>query len=142
MLKRRRFSIIERDFIEHRAQGCCEYCRILHDFSPDTFEIEHIISLFEGGTNELINLAFSCGGCNNHKGFKIMAIDPISGMDVSLFNPRTEKWKTHFQWQENYSIIEGITPTGRATVELLKLNRKGVVNLRKALFAYGVHPVA
>jgi hypothetical protein len=71
-----------------------------------------------------------------------MAIDPVSGMDVSLFNPRTEKWKTHFQWQDNFSIIEGITPTGRATVELLKLNRKGVVNLRKALFAYGVHPVA
>ena len=141
MLKRRKFSVFERDFIELRAQGCCEYCKILHDFSPDTFEIEHIISLFEGGTNELINLAFSCGGCNNHKGQKIMAIDPESGVKILLFNPRTGNWKTHFQWQENFSIVEGITPTGRATVELLKLNRKGVVNLRKALFAYGVHPV-
>jgi hypothetical protein len=44
--------------------------------------------------------------------------------------------------RKKFSIVEGITPTGRATVELLKLNRKGVVNLRKALFAYGVHPVA
>ena len=67
MHKRRKFSLIERQFIEHRARGCCEYCKMLHDFSPDTFEVEHIISLFEGGTNELINLAFSCGGCNNGK---------------------------------------------------------------------------
>jgi HNH endonuclease len=62
MLKRKKFSQSERDFISLRAQNCCEYCQMLHDYSPDIFEIEHIISLFEGGTNELINLAFSCGG--------------------------------------------------------------------------------
>jgi hypothetical protein len=141
MHKRRKFSLIERDFIAHRAKGCCEYCRMLYDFSPDTFEIEHIISLFQGGTNELINLAFSCGGCNGYKGLKIMAFDPRTEITVNLFNPRTEIWKNHFQWQDDFSIIEGTTPTGRATVELLKLNRKGVVNIRKALYAYGVHPV-
>ena len=141
MLRRKKFSQNERDFISLRAHGCCEYCKILHDYSPDTFEIEHIIALFVGGTNELINLAFSCSGCNNRKGYKIKAIDPISGMLVPLFNPRTDKWKENFEWTDNFSIVEGITPQGRATVELLQLNRKGVVNLRKALFAYGVHPV-
>jgi HNH endonuclease len=88
MLKRRKFTPAERTFVELRAHGCCEYCKILHDFSPDTFNIEHIISLFEGGTNELINLAFSCGGCNNRKGLKIKAIDPIKGTIVYLFNPK------------------------------------------------------
>ena len=141
MLKRRKFSKTERDFITVRAHGCCEYCKILHDFSPDTFAIEHIISLFEGGTNELINLAFSCGGCNSRKGLKIMAIDPISGDTIYLFNPRTDKWKEHFQWTENFSTVKGSTSQGRATVELLQLNRKGLINLRKALLAYGVHPV-
>lgn len=141
MLKRRKFTPAERTFVELRAHGCCEYCKILHDFSPDTFNIEHIISLFEGGTNELINLAFSCGGCNNRKGLKIKAIDPITGTIVYLFNPRTDKWLHHFQWQDNFTIVEGITPQGRATVELLQLNRKGLVNLRKALIAYGVFPV-
>lgn len=141
MLKRKKFSQNERDFIARRAHGCCEYCKILHDYSPDTFEIEHIIALFVGGTNELINLAFSCSGCNNRKGYKIKAIDPISGIFVPLFNPRTDKWKENFEWTDNFSIVEGITPQGRATVELLQLNRNGVVNLRKALFAYGVHPV-
>ena len=41
---------------------------------------------------------------------------------------------------DNYSIIEGISDMGRATVEQLKLNRTGVVNLRRALFLVGVHP--
>jgi hypothetical protein len=140
MLKRKRFSPVERDFISIRANNRCEYCQILHDFSPDTFEIEHIISLFEGGTNELTNLAFSYGGCNSHKRCKSMALDPFTGDVVYLFNPRTDKWKKHFQWIDNYAMIEGITPQGRATVEQLKLNRKGIINLRKALSTYGVHP--
>jgi hypothetical protein len=142
MHKRRKFSLVERDFITIRARGCCEYCQILHDFSPETFEIEHIISLFHGGTNELSNLAFSCGGCNNRKSFKIMAIDPISGINVPLFNPRIDNWTVHFQWQDDFTIVEGITEIGRATVVQLKLNRKGLINLRKALFAFGVHPVS
>jgi HNH endonuclease len=140
MLKRKRFSPIERAFIALRADDCCEYCQILHDFSPDTFEIEHIIPLAEGGTNEFNNLAFSCGGCNSRKGYKIKATDPVSGSMVNLFNPRIDNWEEHFTWSDNFSIVEGSTPIGRATLALLHLNRKGVVNLRKALFAYGVHP--
>jgi hypothetical protein len=140
MLKRKRFTPTERNFIMLRAKGCCEYCQMLYDFSPDTFEIEHIISLFEGGTNELANLAFSCGGCNSNKYYKINAIDKQSNEVVALFNPRLDIWSQHFQWQENFSIIEGITSIGRVTVELLKLNRIGLINLRKALVNYNVFP--
>lgn len=64
----------------------------------------------------------------------------MNGANVELFNPRADNWKKHFQWQENFTLVEGITPNGRATIELLKLNRNGVVNLRKALVVYGVHP--
>jgi hypothetical protein len=141
MLKRKKYSPNERSFVSLRASGCCEYCMMPCDFSPDTFTLEHIISLFEGGNNDLINLAFSCGGCNNNKRQKIKAIDPITGEMVNLFHPRNDIWSNHFQWLENFTIVEGITPQGRATVELLKLNRKGVVNLRKALVAFGVFPV-
>jgi HNH endonuclease len=141
MHKRRKFSIIERDFVAHRARGCCEYCQILHDFTPDTFELEHIIPLIENGTNALSNIAFSCGGCNNRKSFKTFAIDPISGENVRLFNPRIDNWTRHFGWQNDYSIVEGITAIGRVTVEQLALNRHGLINLRKALFAFGVHPI-
>ncbi len=46
----------------------------------------------------------------------------------------------HFAWSADFSLIIGLTPTGRATVEALQLNREGVVNLRRALYALGEHP--
>ena len=50
------------------------------------------------------------------------------------------QWHEHIVWQDDYSIVKGISSIGRATVEQIKLNRFGVVNLRKALFIVGVHP--
>jgi hypothetical protein len=35
-----------------------------------------------------------------------------------------------------------LTPTGRATVEKLQLNREGVVNLRQVMAMAGKHPPA
>jgi len=36
--------------------------------------------------------------------------------------------------------IIGITPTGRATVSTLHLNREGLVNLRRILYMASKHP--
>jgi hypothetical protein len=36
--------------------------------------------------------------------------------------------------------VIGLTPTGRATVNELNLNRSGLINLRRVLFACGEHP--
>ena len=140
MLKRRKFTEAERGFLLQRANGCCEYCLTRYDFSSETFEIEHILALINNGTNELSNLAFSCGGCNNRKGKIQFALDPISGTISPLYNPRIDKWSDHFVWRDDYSIIEGISIMGRTTVEQLKLNRAGVVNLRRALFIVRIHP--
>jgi len=46
----------------------------------------------------------------------------------------------HFCWDTSLLEIVGLTPTGRATVEALKLNRKEVCNLRAILFLIGEHP--
>ena len=124
-----------------RANGCCEYCFCQSEFSPDPFVIDHIIPIAKGGSDDLENLAYSCQGCNNHKYISTEAIDPVSGTYVSLYHPRTHKWNEHFQWIKNYAQIFGKTPIGRATVEKLKLNREGVVNLRRVLRRYGKHPV-
>ncbi len=37
-------------------------------------------------------------------------------------------------------MMVGITPTGRATLEKLQLNREGVVNLRRVLRLADEHP--
>jgi hypothetical protein len=57
-----------------------------------------------------------------------------------LFNPRQQKWGEHFNWSENFTRIIGLTPTGRATVVSLQLNREELLNFRRILFAAGEHP--
>ncbi len=126
--------------VAQRAHRCCEYCKSRADYSPDTFSIEHIVPRVRGGGNELSNLALSCQGCNNRKFISIGAEDPITGQRVGLFHPRQDRWDDHFTWNEDYSLIIGLTQKGRATVEKLDLNRSGVVNLRQLLTAVGLHP--
>ena len=59
---------------------------------------------------------------------------------VALFHPRKEQWKEHFTWIDNFQKVKGTTPTGRVTVFTLKLNRAGVVNLRKLILLGKIHP--
>lgn len=88
----------------------------------------------------LDNLALACEGCNAHKHTKTQAIDPVSGEPAPLFNPRRQHWQEHFMWNANFTLIVGLTPSGRATVEALHMNRESVVNLRRALHKIGEHP--
>ena len=68
------------------------------------------------------------------------ANDPISGESAAVYNPRLHIWNEHFMWSTDGVLIIGLTPTGRATVEKLHLNRIGVVNLRGLLHVFGKHP--
>lgn len=141
MAKRRKFSNSERSAVAQRARGLCEYCQVPEAFSADTFEMEHIIPLVHDGTNELVNIAFSCGGCNQFKGAKLEAVDPVTQVTTRLFNPRRDFWQDHFRWAAPSSaFVAGISEIGRATVNCLQLNRNGCVNLRTALALLGVHP--
>jgi len=94
-----------------------------------------------GGTDALDNLALSCHGCNWAKSVKTHGEDPVSRNIAPLFNPRQHTWSEHFSWKEEPTHVLGLTPTGRATVEALKLNRKNLVNLRLAMFVLGEHPL-
>lgn len=126
--------------VVQRAKGYCEYCQLPVAFSPASFNFEHIIPLIKQGLTILLNLAFSCGGCNAHKKDKTEALDPLTRQLMPLFNPRTDIWSDHFQWSDDDLQIIGITPTGRATVQLLKVNREGNINLRRLLKMAELHP--
>ncbi len=126
--------------VRERAKYCCEYCIAQLKFSADTFSTEHIIPIVKNGTDAVDNLAFSCQYCNNLKYTAIHAIDPATGNMVNIYNPRKDIWTDHFEWYDNFTIIRGISSTGRATENRLKLNRIGLVNLRKVLFETGFHP--
>ena len=125
-----------------RARACCEYCRSQSKFSTQSFSVEHISPPYIGGLTVESNLALACQGCNSHKGIKIAARDPAPGVPAPVFNPREENWSDHFTWTGDYTIVQGTTPTGRATVAALRLNREGLVNVRRVLYAMGKHPPA
>ena len=139
-MRKVRLSAALRRLVVERARGCCEYCLSQANFSTQPFSVEHIFPLDKGGLTESDNLALSCQGCNNHKYNKTEGIDPITRQMVELYHPRRQAWSDHFAWNDDYTLILGLTPTGRATVETLHLNRTGIVNLRRVLYAVRQHP--
>lgn len=135
-----RISAQQKEIVARRAKYCCEYCLSQAAYSPDPFSVDHIIPRVNSGDNSMDNLALACLGCNNQKFTSTTAIDPVTGEMAPLYHPRQHEWSHHFFWDEEFCLLIGLTPTGRATIERLDLNRKGVVNLRRVLRSIGKHP--
>ncbi len=133
-------SVVTQRAVVERAHRRCEYCQSQADYATETFAVEHICPLSRGGTSDLNNLALACSGCNGRKYNKTGAPDPADGDIAPLFNPREQQWQEHFCWSSDYTRIIGLTPTGRATVETLHMNRPSLVNMRQLLYAIGKHP--
>lgn len=123
-----------------RANFYCEYCYAPSEFAPDDFEFDHIFPISLGGNSKAGNLAIACGKCNNCKSNHLQHIDPLTNRVALLFHPRKDLWTDHFQWNEDFTLIEGISPVGRATADLLQVNRQSNINLRNLLLLVGYHP--
>jgi len=130
----------DRRKVAAQAHYCCEYCLSQARFCPDPLTIDHINPRDKGGLDTLDNLALSCQGCNDYKFTATSAVDPVTGEIAPLYHPRRDEWQHHFAWSDDYSLLTGLTPTGRATIARLQLNRPGVVNIRRALRITGEHP--
>ncbi len=135
-----RVTVHLRRVVVRRARGCCEYCRSQARFATQAFSVEHIIPRSRAGETNLDNLALACEGCNGHKHTKVAGYDFITNEMVPLYHPRQQIWGHHFRWNDDYTLIIGLTPTGRVTIEALHLNRAPLVNLRRVLYAMGEHP--
>lgn len=122
-----------------RAKGLCEYCQAAQITIID-MEIDHIVPESLGGQATEDNLCLTCMGCNRNKGAFHTAYDPETGQEVPLFNPRTQNWHEHFRWDDSDTKLLGLTPTGRATVERLKINREKAVAARALWVKAGWHP--
>ena len=109
-----------------------------YSFGP--FAVDHVIPKVRGGKNYLSNLALICSGCNGHKHAKVKSLDPLTHKLVRLFNPRRQPWAEQFTWNEDTTLIIGLTATGRATVNALCLNREELVNFRAAFHILKLHP--
>lgn len=110
------------------------------DYAPTSFTIDHIVPESLNGLTELKNLAYACGTCNRNKYDKISYLDEITKTEVKLYHPRKNKWFHHFRWNKDETTLIGLTPTGRATINLLQINRASNINQRSLLLLVGLHP--
>ncbi len=127
-----------RDLVWERSHADCEYCQIPQQFVELSHEVDHVIAEQHRGPTTADNLALACYSCNKNKGPNISSKDPHTKQTVDLFNPRTDPWADHFRWEG--AVLRGITPIGRATVELFKINALDRINLRRSLIEEGVFP--
>ncbi len=108
-----------RRLVVERARNCCEYCRAQARYSSDPFTIDHIIPFILGGLTIAANLAFCCYGCNQCKGIRIFAIDPVTGLSAPLFHPRQQRWEEHFAWKERNRGLAGYDRTSNLQTYLV-----------------------
>ena len=122
-----------RGLVASRANERCEYCQYPEQFSPSSFQVEHIVPRSRGGLTEPNNLALACSHCNAHKATRENGTDPLTGTDVRLFNPRIDDWTVHFLLNRETGEIEGQTSIGRTTVEILLMNAEQPIRARRNL---------
>lgn len=133
-----RISARLRRLVTKRARGRCEYCGLAQAGQEATFHIDHIIPRTAEGPTSLGNLALACVSCSLRKEARRSAIDPQTGKEVLLLHPRRQAWIDHFRW-EGVTVV-GLTPTGRATVNALRLNHPLILGIRLEETERGRHP--
>ncbi len=121
-----------------RAGGRCEYCLLPQTASAFHHEPDHIIPTQHDGKTEADNLALACVRCNRRKGPNVGSFDPETGVLVPFYNPRLQVWQDHFRLEG--AVIQPLTPQGRVTVKILRLNDAVRLEERERLIAAGLYP--
>ncbi len=124
--------------VRRRAGGRCEYCHLPEHLSNLSFHVDHIVALKHRGSTTAANLALSCSFCNSFKGTDATGLNTDTGRFIRLFNPRRQRWATHFRWRG--AVLVGRTPVGRTTILALNINDLSRVNHRRALKDEGLFP--
>lgn len=122
------------------ARHRCGYCLTPEPILGRPMVIDHIMPKARGGTSVRENLWLACRRCNEFKGSRTHAVDPLTDVEVALFNPRRQSWSVHFAWSEDGTKIVGLTAIGRATVASLRLNNEEIVGARWLWVQVGWHP--
>lgn len=135
-----RLPPLARRAVQERARGVCEYCRSSIEITGQEFTVDHIFPGSLGGDDDLSNLCFCCYGCNTYKQAATQGMDPRTQQVVSLFNPRLDRWEEHFRWSPTRTRMVGRSAVGRATIDVLRLNRPILVRARIVWVQNGLHP--
>lgn len=129
----------QRRLIRQQAANCCEYCRASQDGRLVRFHVDHIIATKHGGSDIDNNLCLACPECNTYKGDNVAAIDPLTDNATRLFNPRQQTWDNHFSINSD-ATLSSLTPEGRVTIFVLRLNDEERVRQRMSELLLGEYP--
>lgn len=128
-----------RQAVRDRAAERCEYCYLPQQQSVLPHEIDHIRARKHHGPTTLDNTCLACAYCNAAKGSNAAGYDSETGELVRLFNPRTDTWHDHFTWDGPF--LRSVTPIGRATIDVLRMNDPSRVEHRRLLIMLGLFMV-
>lgn len=65
------------DLLIMREAGCCHYCLrpvVASNLTNKTYDIDHVVPIAKGGSNDPTNLAIACLVCNNQKKANIVSV--------------------------------------------------------------------
>ncbi|MCP3972924.1 MAG: HNH endonuclease [bacterium] len=117
--------------VSEQARYRCGFCLTQELVIGRPMEFDHLFPRSLGGPTTEDNLWLACSLCNDHKSNRVLVIDPGTGAEVEVFNPRRQEWKKHFAWAEGGTRIDGTTAVGRATAAAHQLNRPSLVLSRR-----------
>jgi len=103
------------------------------------FQIDHIIPIKHGGKDASDNLCLACSECNGYKGPNVAALDPLTQDATKLYNPRQQDWNDHFKINQD-ATLSGLTPEGRATIFVLRINDEQRTQQRLGELMLGEYP--
>jgi hypothetical protein len=102
---RTRISEEVRRQVRLQADERCGYCLSSQKYVFGPLEIDHIVPIARGGTDDEENLWLACRMCNGFKGTQKYARDPVTKRRVRIFNPRRQRWSRHFRWCDDGTRI-------------------------------------
>lgn len=114
-----------KDKIRQRASFACEYCGVTETDTGGLLTIDHFQPQSKGGSDAFINLIYCCNRCNSYK----YNYYPSSNKEPSIWNPRQSPRNLHFFELDN-GYLKALTSLGKATIDLLRLNRLALIQYR------------
>jgi hypothetical protein len=117
-MSRTYISIELRQLVAQSANCRCEYCLISASDRLSGCHVDHIINLKHGGETTPENLAYACIFCNLNKGTDLGSIVWRTGELIRFFNPRRDRWKDHFQFDN--AIVQSLTDIGEVTARIFQ----------------------
>lgn len=135
-----RFEVFKRDHFT------CQYCGRK---SPEVIlEVDHIVPVAEGGTNDIINLVTSCRDCNRGKGKR--KLDDNAAVlkqraELELMAERQEQVEMMIQWKNDMSAMDNMLVENLSdywiTITGYDISEAGIRMLRSCYNRFGYSEV-